>query len=147
MCSSNAGQCVKMLLRDMAQDRQYYISLIKQLEQQRELIIGRRTEELNKLNQQLITLYQQLKNNSQRRHQLLTKLGFPANTQGVRKLLTRLPESHRTKTILLWNDLEQRASDCKIINDYNMTLLNMQQEILQKLLNEGNTESWLYQQR
>ncbi|WP_439411885.1 hypothetical protein [Enterobacter ludwigii] len=55
--------------------------------------------------------------------QLLTKLGTP----GLRTL-------------------EQLAAECKALNDSNITVLSMQQEILQNLLNIGEPENWLYEQ-
>lgn len=143
---SNANLCVKQLIGDMITDRQYYIALNELLEQQRLLIIARKVTELDAVNQQLIEIYQHLSLSGQQRHALLQQLGVPSGPQGIKALFARLPVTHKTKVNALWDSLEVQATRSKNLNESNGTLLGMQQEILQNLMNASEPENWLYQQ-
>lgn len=137
---------VKTLIQDMAEDRQHYHELAALLTQQREHIIARRAPELDAVNEQIMDIYQRLAGNSRQRFQLLSGLGVSPGAQGMQTLLSRLPGSHQARVTSLWNNLEQQAAHCRAANEYNGTLMNMQQEILVNLLNVSTPENWLYQQ-
>ncbi|ELW1648214.1 flagellar protein FlgN [Enterobacter oligotrophicus] len=143
---SNAAQCVKMLVQGMVEDRETYSQLKTLLADQRQWLIARDAAKLDQLNPQLISLYEQLSHNSKQRYQLLTQLGIPVGTPGLRTLFSRLPAQHQSQLNTLWNSLEQIAAECKSLNDNNITVLSMQQEILQNLLNISEPENWLYEQ-
>ncbi|WP_276853990.1 flagellar protein FlgN [Enterobacter oligotrophicus] len=143
---SNAAQCVKMLVQGMVEDRETYSQLKTLLADQRQWLIARDAAKLDQLNPQLISLYEQLSHNSKQRYQLLTQLGIPVGTPGLRTLFSRLPAQHQNQLNTLWNSLEQIAAECKSLNDNNITVLSMQQEILQNLLNISEPENWLYEQ-
>jgi len=143
---SNAAQCVKMLVQGMVEDRETYNQLKTLLADQRQWLIARDAAKLDQLNPQLISLYEQLSHNSKQRYQLLTQLGIPVGTPGLRTLFSRLPAQHQSQLNTLWNSLEQIAAECKSLNDNNITVLSMQQEILQNLLNISEPENWLYEQ-
>ncbi|WP_152083077.1 flagellar protein FlgN [Enterobacter oligotrophicus] len=143
---SNAAQCVKMLVQGMVEDRETYSQLKTLLADQRQWLIARDAAKLDQLNPQLISLYEQLSHNSKQRYQLLTQLGIPVGTPGLRTLFSRLPAQHQSQFNTLWNSLEQIAAECKSLNDNNITVLSMQQEILQNLLNISEPENWLYEQ-
>lgn len=143
---SNANACVKQLIQDMIGDRQYYVELNQLLEQQRLLIVARRTAELDAVNTRMIEIYQHLSQSSQQRHSLLQKLGVSAGPQGIKALFNRLPAPHQHKVNALWEDLEQQAKRCKTVNEGNGMLLTMQQEIIENLINTSEPENWLYQQ-
>ncbi|MFB5747398.1 flagellar export chaperone FlgN [Cedecea sp. S5-13] len=143
---SNAAQDVKQLIEDMIADRKYYTELNALLEQQRQLIVGRRSAELDQLNGKLIQIYERLAASSQQRYATLAGLGVPAGPQGIKALFSRLPVSHQGQVSALWEDLETQATRCKTANEGNGLLLGMQQEILENLVNSSEPENWLYQQ-
>ncbi|MEO3989852.1 flagella synthesis protein FlgN [Pseudocitrobacter cyperus] len=143
---TNAAHSVKSLIQGMVCDRQHYQALIQLLEAQREHIIARRASELDALNTQVMERYQQLSANSQQRYRLLNQLGIPATAEGMLSLISRLPASHRTSVAALWQALQQQANQCFAANEYNGSLMNMQQEILVNVLNASEPENWLYQQ-
>ncbi|MDX6020091.1 flagellar protein FlgN [Scandinavium sp. V105_16] len=143
---SNAAQCVKILVQGMVEDRETYISLKTLLADQRQWLVARDTAKLDALNPQLMALYEQLSHNSKQRYQLLTQLGIPVGSPGLRTLFSRLPAPHQKQLTMLWDSLEQIAAECKALNESNITVLAMQQEILQNLLNISEPENWLYEQ-
>lgn len=143
---SNAAQCVKTLVQGMVEDRETYASLKSLLADQRQWLIARDAARLDVLNPQLVAHYERLSQNSKQRYQLLTQLGIPVGSPGLRTLFSRLPAQHQTQLNTLWDSLEQVAAECKALNDSNIAVLSMQQEILQNLLNISEPENWLYEQ-
>jgi FlgN protein. len=143
---SNASQCVKTLIQDMVADRSHYTLLLERLEAQREGIILRDVAALELVNLEIVSLYQQLAASGQKRHQLLKSVGIPSGAKGLKTLFARLPESWQSQVRTLWQELEGTAAACKMANDANGMLLNMQNDILQNLLNVSEPENWLYQQ-
>ena len=143
---SKTALYVKNLLQDMVEDRKLYISLNGLLERQRENIISRQVAEVDALNERAMVMYKQLAANSQKRLQILNLLGISANGKGMHTLFSRLPAPHKSSALALWNDLEQQAKQCQNANEYNGTLLNMQQDILVNLLNASEPANWLYTQ-
>lgn len=143
---SHAAQCVKTLVQGMVEDRDTYSKLKTLLADKCQWLIARDTATLDKLNLQLIACYEQLSHNSKQRYQLLTQLGIPVGTPGLRTLFSRLPAAHQTQLSTLWGSLEQVATECKALNDRNLTVLTMQQDILQNLLNISEPKNWLYEQ-
>lgn len=143
---SNAAQCVKTLVQGMVEDIDTYRRLKTLLAGQHQWLIARDTAQLDSLNPQLMSLYEQLSHNSKQRYQLLTRLGIPAGAPGLRTLFSRLPETHQKQLTALWTSLEAIAAECKALNDRNIAVLSMQQEILQNLLNISEPENWLYEQ-
>lgn len=143
---TNATLSVKTLVQEMIEDRQHYHVLTDLLEQQRQHIIARDTNALDALNTQIMACYQQLSLHSLQRYNLLNQLGINTNSEGMQTLITRLPAAHQRSVAALWHHLQQQATACQAVNEYNGTLLNMQQEILTNVLNASEPENWLYQQ-
>jgi len=143
---TNAAQRVKTLIQGMTEDRKHYQTLSEMLTEQRQHIISRNTASLDSVNTQIMALYQQLSQNSQRRRRLLQQLGLSASRDGMKALISRLPSSHQSPVTALWQTLQKQAEECQQRNQYNGTLVNMQHEILQNLLNSSEPENWLYQQ-
>ncbi|WP_368543894.1 flagellar export chaperone FlgN [Enterobacter soli] len=143
---SNAAQCVKMLVQGMVEDRDTYTSLKTLLADQRQWLIARDAAQLDVVNPQLMAHYEKLSHNSKQRYQLLTRLGIPVGSAGLRTLFSRLPAQHQSQLNALWTSLEQVAAECNALNDSNIAVLTMQQEILQNLLNISEPENWLYEQ-
>lgn len=143
---THAARSVKTLIQDMAEDRLRYHDLTTLLEKQRHHIVTRNADALDALNAHIMAHYQHLLQSSQRRYQLLGQIGLDGNSDGMKTLIARLPEAHRPSVSALWGTLREQAAACQAANDYNGTLLNMQQEILSGLLNADQPENWLYQQ-
>ena len=143
---STAAQCGTTLGPGIVEDRATFGKLKTLLADQRQWLIARDTAKLDQLNPQLIACYEQLSHNSKQRYQLLTQLGIPVGTPGLRTLFSRLPAAHQKQLTTLWGSLEQVAAECKALNDRNITVLTMQQDILQNLLNISEPENWLYEQ-
>lgn len=90
---SNAAQCVKTLVQGMVEDRETYASLKTLLADQRQWLIARDAARLDILNPQLIAHYETLSQNSKQRYQLLTQLGIPVGSPGLRTLFPVFPLS------------------------------------------------------
>ncbi|WP_439411914.1 flagellar export chaperone FlgN [Enterobacter ludwigii] len=142
---SNTSQWVKSLIQDMVTDRNHYTLLREKLTAQRESMILRDIPALERINNEIIALYQQLAANSQQRYSLLKQLGIADGEKGLLTLFSRLPVNVQNQVRQLWLELESIANTCKITNDANGMLLNMQNDILHKLINTGDPENWLYQ--
>lgn len=143
---TNAAQRVKALIQGMTEDRKHYQTLGEMLMEQRHHIIARNAASLDSVNAQIMALYQQISHNSQQRRRLLEQLGITASGEGMKTLIARLPSSHQAPVAALWQTLRKQVEDCQHRNEYNGTLMNMQHDILQNLLNSSEPENWLYQQ-
>lgn len=132
------------LLQDMVQDRQLYISLKNLLEEQRMLLLERNSEQLSRVNQELMQIYQQLTNSATSRQQSLQTLGFSADKAGLRQFIQRLPEQHQGKISALWEDLQRHAQLCQQLNERNGMVLHMQQQVMENVVNAGQPADWLY---
>lgn len=132
------------LLQDMVQDRQRYISLKNLLEEQRTLLLERNSEQLNRVNQELMQIYQLLADSATARQQSLQTLGFSADKAGLRQFILRLPEQHQGKISALWEDLQRHAQLCQQLNERNGMVLHMQQQVMENVVNAGQPADWLY---
>ncbi len=132
------------LLQDMVQDRQRYISLKNLLEEQRTLLLERNSEQLNRVNQELMQIYQLLADSATARQQSLQTLGFSADKAGLRQFIQRLPEQHQGKISALWEDLQRHAQLCQQLNERNGMVLHMQQQVMENVVNAGQPADWLY---
>lgn len=137
---------VKTLIQGMLEDRKHYAQLVTLLEQQRQFIITRHTENLEAVNKKLIEHYMALAESSQQRYYHLSALGIPVGVKGLRLLFARLSFPDQVRLNNLWDELEQQALQCKVANEANGMLLNMQKNILQDLLDSSNPKGWLYEQ-
>ena len=132
------------LLQDMVQDRLRYIMLKNLLEEQRMLLLERNSEQLSRVNQELMQIYQQLTNSATSRQQSLQTLGFSADKAGLRQFIQRLPEQHQGKISALWEDLQRHAQLCQQLNERNGMVLHMQQQVMENVVNAGQPADWLY---
>ncbi|MFB0709799.1 flagellar protein FlgN [Buttiauxella noackiae] len=141
---TTTGQRMTALLQDMVQDRQRYISLKNLLEEQRTLLLERNSEQLNRVNQELMQIYQLLADSATARQQSLQTLGFSADKAGLRQFIQRLPEQHQGKISALWEDLQRHAQLCQQLNERNGMVLHMQQQVMENVVNAGQPADWLY---
>lgn len=132
------------LLQDMVQDRLRYIMLKNLLEEQRTLLLERNSEQLSRVNQELMQIYQQLTDSATSRQQSLQTLGFSADKAGLRQFIQRLPEQHQGKISALWDDLQRHAQLCQQLNERNGMVLHMQQQVMENVVNAGQPADWLY---
>ncbi len=132
------------LLQDMVQDRLRYIMLKNLLEEQRTLLLERNSEQLSRVNQELMQIYQQLTDSATSRQQSLQTLGFSADKAGLRQFIQRLPEQHQGKISALWEDLQRHAQLCQQLNERNGMVLHMQQQVMENVVNAGQPADWLY---
>lgn len=134
---------VREILSEIQKDRKYYIKLIHLLKQQRTMIIERKVEAMEELNQNMAKIYQLLSESTKKRIAALKDMCIPPHAEGMRFLFSRLPANHHIQAKALWEDLEQRVLECKELNERNANLLTMQQEILNSIL--GNEPDLIYQ--
>ncbi|OON38750.1 hypothetical protein BTJ39_16810 [Izhakiella australiensis] len=135
---------IKALLREVQQDNQHYQQLIALLEQQHSAMISCNSPQLTDLNQQLLACYQQLRESAQRRVNSLKILGLPANSEGMRQLLSTLPSGLSERAAGWWQRLEQQTERCQQINSRNGRLLHAQQETFAALINSSSAGDFLY---
>lgn len=127
---------VRYLLRDIQQDRHDYQVLGEMLQQQYRLLLKHDANELQRLHQQQIPLMQTLANRAKTRQGLLTALGLPANEQGMRQLLDRLPSQLTAQVDPIWTALQQQVESNRQQNDRNGQLLASQMEVLRHLMQQ-----------
>lgn len=141
--SASPQQQITQLLNGIQQDHRIYSQLLVLLVSQRTMIVERQSDPLENLNQLIEQIYQQLKESTNQRLLLLKSLNIPAQSDGMHALFSRLPNAMADKARGLWQQLEQQAINCKQLNESNTQLLMMQQEILNRLLN--NEAELIYQ--
>lgn len=141
--SASPQQQITQLLNGIQQDHRIYSQLQVLLISQRTMIVERQSEPLENLNQLVEQIYQQLKESTNQRLLLLKSLNIPTQSDGMYFLFSRLPDVMANKARRLWQQLEQQVTDCKQLNERNTQLLMMQQEILNRLLN--NDAQLIYQ--
>ncbi|QTO54753.1 flagellar protein FlgN [Duffyella gerundensis] len=135
---------VKALLQDIRQDTQHYDALADLLQQQRDAMIACDVTRTGEINQQLLSIYQQLHGSAQRRSETLQALKLSSDSQGIMRLLPHLPEQVAQLASNWWHTLEARAITCQQLNERNGVLLTMQQETSNKILH-GETANFIYQ--
>ncbi|AKJ41381.1 flagellar protein FlgN [Pragia fontium] len=134
---------VKELLSEIQSDRKYYIKLIHLLKQQHTMIIERKTDAIDELNQHMTTIYNLLAESTRKRMATLKNLCIPPHAEGMRFLFSRLPATHHIQAKALWDDLELRVRECKELNERNAHILTMQQDIVNTIL--GHEPDPIYQ--
>lgn len=142
-----ARQYLQQFMRDLSQDHKAWRGLNALLLRQRQAILARNSEELETINQQIFGLYHKLSSTGSTRHRLLSALGVSTNNHGVQRLINNLPPAWQDSVGLLWQQVETQAREAQVANQYNGTLLNMQYDIVQSILNASEPENWLYQHR
>lgn len=132
------------LLQDMVQDRQRYITLKNLLEEQRTLLLERNSEQLSRVNLELMEIYQQLTDCAATRQQSLQTLGFSADKAGLQQFIERLPQQHQGKISALWEDLQRNAELCQQLNERNGMVLHMQRQIMENVSQASEPADWIY---
>ncbi|QKJ85627.1 flagella synthesis protein FlgN [Paramixta manurensis] len=138
-------QLVKNLLAGITQDSESYHQLSQLLAKQRTAMIACRAQETEQINQQLMAYYAQLSASSRQRAAALRALNLPGDAQGMRFLISRLPQTLAATIGQRWQSLKQAAQTCQTLNERNGLLLTMQQEVMQSVLGDAReTHDYLY---
>ncbi|OAT76917.1 hypothetical protein A9B99_06270 [Mangrovibacter phragmitis] len=145
--NNQARQYLQQFMYDLSQDYKAWRGLNALLLRQRQAILARNSEELETINQQIFGLYHKLSSTGNTRQKLLSALGISTNHQGVQRLIRHLPPAWQERGRALWQQVETQAREAQTANQYNGTLLNMQYDIVQSILNASEPENWLYQHR
>lgn len=138
---------IKTLITDLSGDYRDWQALNALLLRQREAILARDATTLDEVNPPIIRCYQQLTARRQQRRHVLAQLGVGADDAGVAKVIACLPSDHQSKVNALWQAVQKHASVCMAANVHNGALMKMQYDIVQNVLNAGEPQNWLYQQR
>lgn len=133
-----------LLVQGIAQDRNAYLKLQQQLEEQRVLLLARNTEQLTILNRQLLESYQALSLSAAQREEQLRALNVSADKQGLFSLFRRLSPEKLQKVTALWDDFEHQARRCQQLNERNGMVLNMQLSIMENINNADRPDAFLY---
>ncbi|MES4611896.1 MAG: flagellar protein FlgN [Ewingella sp.] len=133
---------IKRILLGIREDNRHYELLCTLLELQSSSMIRRNSQELNDINGQILSLHRLISFNASERRTLLEELGLPANNKAILYLISKLPATEKSRVTQWWQRLESQVRVCKKRNARNGVLLNMQQNILQKLL--GTPDDFLY---
>lgn len=141
---TNTAEQVKRLLSDIKQDTHHYDALTTLLQRQREAMIAYDVVSLQSVNEQLLTIYQQLHGSAHRRCKILQALKLPSDSRGVNQLLPYLPSALAQQAESWWRTLESSAQACQQMNDRNGLLLSMQQDTLSSLADQP-PQNFLYQ--
>ncbi|GGZ12822.1 flagellar export chaperone FlgN [Shewanella fodinae] len=121
---------LKAFFDSMGQDVAQLNRLIGHMDNQYELLSSRRAEELNWLNQQIITLIQDLRQSNLEREQFLQQLGLPANRAGLTLLQEKLPSPTREKVGELIQELNLKTQTCHMMNERAGKLLATQRRFM-----------------
>lgn len=131
---SNKRELVQHLIRDVRMDLDDYAHLKTLLVLQRELMQRRDNDALIEHNIRQTALCDKLAHRAATRSLQLSQLGFNADTYGMKKLISALPETIQPQLNLLWKNLQAKVEDSQQQNDVNGKLLAMQQASIKRVL-------------
>ena len=133
---------IKRIMLGIREDNRHYELLCALLELQSSSMLRRDGQELTDINDQILSLHRLVSFTANERRTLLAELGLPANSKAIYYLIGKLPTAEKSRVTAWWLRLEAQVRTCKKRNARNGGLLNMQQNILQKLL--GTADDFLY---
>lgn len=138
---SEKREIVQSLIRGIRQDIEGYKQLKSLLKCQRELMQRRDNQGLQQHNEQQSNLCQRLMLKANERSQMLVKLGFAGDINGMHALIERLPKASSVQAALLWDNLLSLVKESKHANEANGKLLIGQQEVINQLLQGDKQQS------
>lgn len=133
---------VKTLLSDLAQDAANYDKLDSLLAKQHAHLTRRDSQALNAISETVLPLMDALNSNAQRRVTCLETLGVSADDEGMRKVLTALPETYGHQGLAHWERIYALAKRCQEQNNANGRLLAQQKQLFDKLLKPEHAFSY-----
>ncbi|AEG09731.1 MULTISPECIES: flagellar protein FlgN [Shewanella] len=132
----NKRELVQSLIRDIRQDLEGYSQLKSMLKHQRELMQRRDNDALLAHNERQTALCNKLALRAKQRSENLATLGFNSDNSGMRRLITALPDHLRPQIKMSWDNLQLLVKDSQTANETNGRLLVIQQETINRILNQ-----------
>lgn len=132
----NKRELVQSLIRDIRQDLEGYSQLKAMLKHQRELMQRRDNDALLAHNERQTALCNKLALRAKQRSDNLATLGFNSDNSGMKRLITALPDHLRPQIKMSWDNLQLLVKDSQTANETNGRLLVIQQETINRILNQ-----------
>nr|WP_321272614.1 flagellar protein FlgN [uncultured Tolumonas sp.] len=124
----------RALLSELHYELKAYQRLMNIMLEQHRLMATHQSAALTELNVREQQLLAVLRQQAQRRSQLLRVIGFNASEQGMKQFLAELPPSLLERVEPVWNKIYQQLRLCKAQNELNGRLLASQHDLLNRLL-------------
>ncbi|KFZ38204.1 hypothetical protein HR45_06815 [Shewanella mangrovi] len=121
---------LKSFFGSMRHDVSRLDELIKQFEQQYELLSSRDNLHLPDLNSDMLALLNNLRESNVEREQYLKQLGLPGNKDGLQALQAKLPSPMREKIGELISELSLKVQTCNMMNERSGKLLSVQRKVM-----------------
>jgi len=135
----NLKSLVAELARGIQADRKRCAALLPLLEQQQRLLAATDADGLAETGRKIEGLLAELRESARSRVRCLGELGLPADQQGMRKLIQKLPAPLSGQMQDSWQALETSLAQCKALNERNGELLASQRAILSELTGRAPT--------
>lgn len=135
-------EIIKSLLNNLQKDVAKLNVLISSLERQYELLSARRTDELKKLNNEILSLLDNLNESNKDREAYLRKLGLPVNKSGMQMLKEKLPSPLKEAMAKLLEELAMKSSVCCMMNEKSGHMLSTQRQIISRLTGNPDKQSY-----
>lgn len=130
----NRDEISRALLSELHYELKAYQRLMNIMLEQHRLMATHQSAALTELNVREQQLLAVLRQQAQRRSQLLRLIGFNASEQGMKQFLAELPPSLLERVEPVWNKIYQQLRLCKAQNELNGRLLASQHDLLNRLL-------------
>jgi flagella synthesis protein FlgN len=130
----NRDEISRGLLSELNYELKAYQRLLNIMLEQHRLMATHQTTALTELNVREQQLLSVLKQQAQRRSQLLRHIGFNPDEQGMKQFLATLPQPLYERVEPIWNKIYQQLRLCKAQNELNGRLLASQHDVLNRLL-------------
>ena len=135
-------EIIKSLLSNLQKDVTKLNVLISSLEKQYELLSARKTEELKKLNSEILALLDNLNESNKDREAYLRKLGLPVNKKGMQILKDKLPSPLKEAMAKLLEELALKSSLCSMMNEKSGHMLSTQRQIISRITGMSDQQSY-----
>nr|WP_321241453.1 flagellar protein FlgN [uncultured Tolumonas sp.] len=130
----NRDEISRALLSELHYELKAYQRLMNIMLEQHRLMATHQSAALTELNVREQQLLAVLRQQAQRRSQLLRLIGFNASEQGMKQFLAELPPSLLERVEPVWNKIYQQLRLCQAQNELNGRLLASQHDLLNRLL-------------
>ena len=124
----------RALLSELNYELKAYQRLLNIMLEQHRLMATHQTAALTELNVREQQLLAVLKQQAQRRSQLLRRIGFNPDEQGMKQFMAELPTALYERVEPIWTKIYQQLRLCKAQNELNGRLLATQNDTLNRLL-------------
>ena len=132
--SDKRDQLLAVIDSDLRQDVTDFRALRELMQGLYEHLLQRDTPHIERLNQQITDLLEQVGLRAQRRVKVLGAFRLSGDGAGMNRLLALYPATRRSDLQQQWTQLEQLIGECKRLNERNGKLLAMHNDVLNQLL-------------